>query len=537
MIMRIVVDFPTPGLGRSWQIPWQAERSGQERVMESIDVDYDRISVDRANTGHSTESQHGENVEFSAENGRVISATYCDNDKSAFSGVERPEFQRLLRDMAAGRIRSVTVWHANRLLRSTDEANAYVRLARKHNVLLYSKSRGAAYNLELASGRKALRDDTSEAEYESEHRGERVALARKRQARNGDYGGGVRSYGWGVDSGRVRSVCVNPKAPAMERVYEDHPVLDMTRHNEDEVAEIRRWASDLLSGVTMAQILRNLAARGVPTPAMTDGRTLRRNGRIVEHKGWNSKTIYQVLTSPRTSGHSVYRGQIVKRNAFKPILEDDIREALISLFADPARKMAPGNTPRWLGSLIYRCGACDDGTTMTVRKNSHGVNVYRCRDNGNCSWPAQMVDKYVENVIVALLSRDDVADLLPRDNDVDVTALREEMKALHERKIAAARKFALLEDDEPVLDAIKAAADARIAEIRAELAAATDESPFADFVTSDDAQKTWDDMSLGRKREILRRLLTVTLPPIGRGHRASRNLIGITRTSRRTKAA
>src|SRR5258708_7499815 len=78
---------------------------------------------------------------------------------------------------------------------------------------------------------KELRDDVNEAEYESEHRGERVALARKRQARNGDYGGGVRPYGWGVDTGRVRSVCVNPKAPAMERRYEDRPVLDMTRHN------------------------------------------------------------------------------------------------------------------------------------------------------------------------------------------------------------------------------------------------------------------------------------------------------------------
>ena len=67
------------------------------------------------------------------------------------------------------------------------------------------------------------------------------------------YGGGVRPFGWGVDTGRVRSVCVNPKAPPMERVYEDRPVLDMTRHNEAEADEIRRWADDLLSGVSMNQ--------------------------------------------------------------------------------------------------------------------------------------------------------------------------------------------------------------------------------------------------------------------------------------------
>ena len=75
-----------------------------------------------------------------------------------------------------------------------------------------------------------------------------MAIARKRQARQGAYGGGVRPFGWGVDTGRVRSVCVNPKAPPMERVYEDRLVLDMTRHNEAEAAEVRRWADDLLSG-------------------------------------------------------------------------------------------------------------------------------------------------------------------------------------------------------------------------------------------------------------------------------------------------
>ena len=163
--------------------------------MGKIDVDYNRISADKSGAAAGVESQHGENEDFSDENGRSLASTYTDNDTSAFSGVERPGYQRLLSDIAAGKIGSVTVWHANRLHRNTDEVNAFIRLARAHGVRLYSTSKGEAYNLEKASGRKQLRDDTSEAEYESEHRGERVALARKRQARNGDYGGGVRPYG------------------------------------------------------------------------------------------------------------------------------------------------------------------------------------------------------------------------------------------------------------------------------------------------------------------------------------------------------
>ena len=92
------------------------------------------------------------------------------------------------------------------------------------------------------------------------------------------------------------------------------------------------------------------------------------------HGGWKSRTVQQILTHPRTSGHAEYLGDIVLRNAYEPILPDDVREALITLFADPARKTSPGNTPKWLGSLIYRCGKCDDGTTMTVRRNTSGVS-------------------------------------------------------------------------------------------------------------------------------------------------------------------
>lgn len=98
--------------------------------------------------------------------------------------------------------------------------------------------------------------------------------------------------------------------------------------------------------------------------------------------GWNSKTIRQILTHPRTSGHLLYQGKVITRSAYEPILHDDVREALVTLFSDPARKTSPGNTPRWLGSLIYQCGTCADGTTMTVRRSKSGTPVYRCRVPG-----------------------------------------------------------------------------------------------------------------------------------------------------------
>ena len=502
----------------------------------SIDAEYCRISRDKRGAAKGVETQQAENADAADELGLTIAESYVDNDLSAFSGVERPAYERLLADIAAGRIGTLIIWHANRLHRSTDEVNGFIKLARAHKLRLYSTTKGAFYDLDKASGRKELRDDTSEAEYESEHRGERVAIARKRQARQGVYGGGVRPFGWGVDTGRVRSVCINPKAPPMQRVYEDQPVLDMTRHNEQEAEEIRHWASELLSGVSIAHLLRDLAARKVATVAMKDGRSLRKNGKPVKHGGWNSRTVKQILTHPRTSGHAVYRGEIVTRNAYTPILEDDIRLALITLFSDPSRKTSPGNTPRWLGSLIYECGVCADGATMSVRNDPRGNPTYRCRATGHCCWPAQPADRYVENVIVARLSRPDVVDLIPRERDVDVTALRDELIVLDARKRDAAQRFALGRIDGEQLDTITATADKRIAEIRAELSSATAESPLSEFAMSQDAQRTWEDLSLGRKREILRQLFTVRLLPIGRGHRYSHDLIQMRRRSKQATA-
>jgi hypothetical protein len=237
--------------------------------------------------------------------------------------------------------------------------------------------------------------------------------------------------------------------------------------------------------------------------------------------------VQQILTHPRTSGHAVYKGQIVTPNAYAPVLPEDVRQALITLFSDPARKTSPGNTPKWLGSLIYRCGKCKDGTTMTVRRNKSGTPVYRCRKTGHCCWPAGRVDKYVENVVVARLSREDVAGLIPHEAEVDVAALRDELVVCDERKRGAALSYARQAIDQTQLETISAELDHRMAEIRADLNAATSHSPLSVFAMTDDARRTWEELTIGRKREIVRILLTVTLPPLGRGHTFNRDLIQI----------
>ena len=104
--------------------------------------------------------------------------------------------------------------------------------------------------------------------------------------------------------------------------------------------------------------------------------------------------------------------------------------------------------------------------------------------------------------------------------------------ALDAQKRNAAQRWTLRKIDDAQLDTITETADQRITEIREEIAAATEESPLSPFAVSEDAVRTYRDISLGRKRELLRYMLTVTLLPVGRGGRASTDLIQIERRSR-----
>jgi hypothetical protein len=91
----------------------------------------------------------------------------------------------------------------------------------------------------------------------------------------------------------------------------------------------------------------------------------------------------------------------------------------------------------------------------------------------------------------------------------------------------AAQMYARGTIDAGQLETITAETDQAIGKIRVELSAATAKSPLADFAATEDARRTWENLTLGCKREVLRHLITVTLPPPGRGHVFTRDLIQI----------
>ena len=95
---------------------------------------YARISNDpegdRLGVGRQIEDCRAE----AARRGWPVADLYVDDDKSAWSGKVRPEYERMVTDIDARRIDAVLFWHPDRLTRRPIEMEAFVEVCRRANV-------------------------------------------------------------------------------------------------------------------------------------------------------------------------------------------------------------------------------------------------------------------------------------------------------------------------------------------------------------------------------------------------------------------
>ena len=460
-------------------------------VPESLGVDYARISDDDKGQQAGVNRQAASNADLAERRNITLAARFVDNSKSASNHLDkRDDFRAMLGYVNEHDVSYVIAWHPDRLLRSVAEGEEFISLCRRRGLVVLTVTAGE-FDLSTAYGRKAFRDAVNGASYESEHRGERVRDARKEQALKGRWGGGVRPYGWGLVTDQLQRVW---DKDAHEWVM--RPFVDYTQHNPEEANEIRRMARQILSGVSITQVIKDLNARRVPT--VTGGR-------------WGNRQVRHIVTVPRVAGHAVYHGEIVQHNAWEPIISEGERQALITLLDDPSRKTSPGNQPKWLGSLIYKCGYCGKDT-MSVKKRNDGLPVYRCRVHGHNGRDAVMLDAAVTETLLNVIKRDG-ADLIVQPVDVDVDGLTQERNALQGKLRTLTDMFVNDTISAEQLEYQTAKVNARIDGITRELTDAAASSPIADMVGVDDVKTVWARKTIGEKREILRTVLSVTVLP------------------------
>jgi DNA invertase Pin-like site-specific DNA recombinase len=383
----------------------------------------------------------------------------------------RPEFRRALELLASGQADGLIAYDLDRACRDPRDLEDLIDVVESATSRLPVESVSGSLRLANDADVTMARVMVAVGNKSSRDTGRRVARARLRQASEGRYGGGSRPFGYEADGVRVRA---------------------------SEAAEIVKAADAILAGVSLRQVTLDLKRRGVPT---------------VSGGQWQTKVLRTILLRPRNAGIASYRGEEVGPASWPAILREDVWRAARAILTDPSRRTTPGNTPRWLGSLLYRCGI--EGCSSRLYVSTSGgrrLPAYKCREFDHLSRSAVKVDEVVERVIVARLSRPDAVDLLAEPPvDVDTAALRGEAIALRQARDNLAVEHVANRLSLSALRAGTDAAEARLSEIEAALAASIGTNPAAEMAGRPDAAELWAGYSLGRKRAILDTLMVVTI--------------------------
>ncbi|MFE3125288.1 recombinase family protein [Streptomyces hydrogenans] len=457
-------------------------------------VVYCRISQDRTGAGLGVDRQRIDCEALAERNDWDIVEVYVDNDVSAYSGKQRKDYQRMLADLEAGTATVVIVWHTDRLHRSPTELEKYIDLCEKRGVSTHTVQAGQL-DLATPSGRMTARILGAVARQESEHKGHRVARARMQKAMAGEWAGGIRPFGWGVPTGETKTT-VDKKTGEEVQV----PVLDMSKLVPEEAAALEVGHEMLLSGKSLRGWIQWLADKGLRTT---------RGNPITSTEGRD------MLLRPRNAGIAVYKGEEVGTGLWEKVISVEAHRAVVAVLKDPNRRTSPGATPKWFGSLIYRCGLGDCKETMRVTKAGGAMHpAYRCVTSHGGGRRADKLDEYVMDLIIERLSRPDASDLLvPGPADLDVAGLQKESEEIRRRLTDLAGMFGAGQISMVQFTEGSDVARAQLEGVNQQLARAATRDPLVPLVGAMDVRKAWEGMDLEQQRSVLRALLEVTVRP------------------------
>lgn len=440
---------------------------------------YCRISRDRVGAGLGVERQLADCRELGSRLGWTVAAVHTDNDISAYSGKPRPGYKALLADLESGRTDAVLAWHTDRLHRSPAELETYMEICERRGVPTHCVKAGAL-DLSTASGRMTARILGAVARQEVEHSIERIRGEKLHAGRAGRYRGGRRPFGYERDG-----VTVRPGEAAA--------VLDATQR--------------VLHGETLGSIARGWNTRGITTSTGAQ---------------WTSISLHHVLIRARNASVIEYDGERLAAATWPAIVPEDQWAAVRSLLADPARRHPRSVNRRWLGSGLFRCGVCGDGTTMRSASTTGSTAsprraTYRCKAGGHLARVAEAVDELITALVLERLGRPDARLLLTSDTDIDTASLSAEAAALRVRLDELAALFADGSVTGRQLSEGTARIRARLTDVETELATSAAGSPLAGFADSDDIAAAWDAATVSRRKAVIDTSMTVTLLPASRG--------------------
>ncbi len=166
---------------------------------------YARISSDQDGTTLGVLRQLEDCRKLAADLGWPVGDEYVDNDLSAYSGKRRPEYERLLTDLADGSRDSVVIYHVDRLTRRPIELEQFLDVLTAAKVRQVRFIAGGDLDVGNGDGLMVLRMLLAVAANESATKSRRVKRKMLQNAEAGlPHGGHQRPFGYDTDKITVR---------------------------------------------------------------------------------------------------------------------------------------------------------------------------------------------------------------------------------------------------------------------------------------------------------------------------------------------
>jgi site-specific DNA recombinase len=330
---------------------------------------YIRVSTDRqAKEGDSLEEQEKELKRFCELKGYTILRVHIEAGRSA-KDTNRPEYQKLLRDIEAKNINAVIVKKLDRLSRSLMDFEKLMITLQDHNVEFISLKEN--FDTTTAMGKAMLRVALVFAQLEREQTAERISDVMNYRAEQGLRNGGQTPYGYD---------CINKE-------------LVPSRQHKKTLELIFEKFLETKSTIEVAKALNDLGTRN-------------KAGKL-----WDCRAIHKILQNKTYIGKLLW-DRTVHQGIHQPLISEgkfeQVRYLLSHKKYDTTRSKSQAVLPR-----ILFCGEC--GRPMTpchaYNRTKTKYYYYRCtstsnssgRKKANCPIKYAPLEKTEQRVIQILL--------------------------------------------------------------------------------------------------------------------------------------
>jgi site-specific DNA recombinase len=466
---------------------------------------YQRASQDKKQQGKSVGDQGSLNVAEISRNGWTDAGTFTDNDLSAsrHATKERPDFERLMDAIRAGKFDVLVVWEISRNQR---DLAVYVQIRDLCTEvgLFFWLVGGVLYDLRDKNDRMMLGFQAVQAEWLADSIRDNVQRGIDGAAAEGRPHGRV-TYGYRrVYDSRTRAF-LRQEADTEIRTSTGP---DGTKHEYSHAGVVKEIFEKVTGGTPLITIENQLNGRGIPSP---------------EGSRWRRGVIRKMAMNPAYIGKRVLRGEVVGDGVWKGLVDDELYWASVRLLEDPSRTTTrPGRAVHLL-SYIVLCDVCDGPTSRhSVTRRGWSGEQYTCLRKKCSSALMNVMDEYVQRAVVAWLSRPDIYEVLTAQcaTDAEVAHARAEAARLR-GDLEEWRKLAEAGEVTPVSFArAEKGLLAQIAEHESR-AAEAGIPPVLRGRIGEQAVAAWAELGdeVAVKRDIIRLVADIRLRPAGKGNR------------------